>query len=246
MTYCTYNADMENAKGILVVDDDETIVRLVLELLEREGLFAEACHSASEALRMLHMRSYDLLVLDIMMPEMDGFELCREIRRTSLIPILFLTAKDAKTDKVTGLTLGADDYITKPFEPQEFIARIKAHLRRAEWSQKNTVNKTILTVQNLSLSPARHECHINDTLIALAPKEFELLRVLMEEPSAFHSVQELFERVWGETYDESGGNSVMVHIRRLRKKLASIDSTHTYITTVWGVGYKIQEKDNHP
>lgn len=232
---------MDTTKNILIVDDDRTIAQFVRELLRSEGLQGETCYNATDAILMLQARSYDLLILDIMMPGMDGLQLCREIRRTSRVPIIFLTAKDEKIDKILGLTLGADDYVTKPFEPQEFIARIKAHLRRTEWNQSIDSEETSLTAQNLTLYPMRHECRINNTPLTLAPKEFALLSILMEEPNVFHSVQELFERVWDETYDESGGNSVMVHIRRLRKKLASLDSTRIYITTVWGVGYKIQE-----
>lgn len=232
--------NMNKQPNILIVDDDFPIAQLVKELVQSEGFEAQICLSGHSALSAIKNTSFDLILCDIMMPEMDGFEFCREVRSVTKVPIIFVTAKGETVDKVSGLTLGADDYITKPFDNYELIARIKGHLRRVTWDKTDDNPNRILAVQNLILDPIQHECHINGRPLNLAPKEFKLLLALMTNPQTPHSVQELFENVWEAPYDESGGNSVMVHMRRLRKKLASLDNTREYITTVWGVGYKMQ------
>ena len=210
------------------------------DLLQNEGFHANVCTNANDALNALSEKSYDLVLCDVMMPEMDGFELCAKIRTISKVPIMFVTAKVDAVDKVSGLTVGADDYVTKPFENHELVARIKSHIRRYQWDREDADKTQTLTVQNITLNPAHHECSIEGQRIDLSPKEFALLFTLMEDPKTPHSIQELFESIWGQPYDKSGGNSVMVHIRRLRKKLAHADSTRNYIVTVWGVGYKMQ------
>lgn len=231
---------MNATPNILIVDDNTSIAHLIRELVEKEGFRAQICLNAADALNAVENTSFDVILCDIMMPEMDGFEFCREVRSISKVPIIFITAKNETIDKVSGLTLGADDYITKPFDNHELVARIKGQIRRVYWDSAPDTPSQTLTIQNLTLDPARHECRIDDAQLNLAPKEFKLLLTLMKSPQTPHSVQELFETVWEEPYDESGGNSVMVHIRRLRKKLASLDNTRDYITTVWGVGYKMQ------
>lgn len=230
---------MAEGQRILIVDDDQSILDLLLDILKQEGFEATACSCAHEALKALESTPYDLALLDVMMPDMDGFELCQAIRQTSKLPVMFLTARGESIDKVTGLTIGADDYITKPFETHELIARVKAHLRRDTWNGANNDNET-LTFGDLALHPKNHECFLKGIPLELTPKEFAILHLLMEEPSVPHSVREIFEIAWGESYYEAGGKSVMVHIRRLRKKIALTDSAQTYIATIWGVGYKLQ------
>ncbi len=232
---------MRKTANILIIDDDPTIARLIKELLKEEGLEGEICLHSSRAMEAITNSFFDLILCDVMMPEIDGFKLCQEIRSRSKVPIIFITAKRETTTKVSGLVLGADDYITKPFDNHELIARVKSQLRRISWDKEAPSASSPLRIQNLTLDPLHHECCIDKCPIKLAPKEFKLLLILMSDPQTPHSVKELFETVWKEAYDESGGNSVMVHMRRLRKKLANVDSSHNYITTVWGVGYKMQQ-----
>lgn len=231
---------METQENILVVDDDPSVATLVSEILIQEGFAAHICLSANEALKALEDAPFNLVILDIMMPEIDGFELCRLIRSKSKLPIIFLSAKQGSIDKVAGLTVGADDYITKPFEPYELIARVKAHLRRSSWAKKKDAGQT-LTCGELVLSLRSHECHIGSSPVELTPKEFEILRLLMEEPETPHPIKEIFETIWMEPCDDAGSKSTMVHIRRIRKKLAEANNAYaTCISTVWGVGYKMQ------
>lgn len=229
---------MNTGRNILIIDDDPYIANLLLEILNDEGFNGTVCTDAREAFKVFRAATYDLILLDVMMPYIDGYELCCQIRTLSNLPIVFLSAKDSCIDKVTGLTIGADDYITKPFEPYEVTARVKAQLRRTSWCQESP-NKS-LAFEDISLHPQRHECMLNNIPLELTPTEFDILQILMEEPDVPHSIQEIFETIWNEEYDESGGKTVMVHIRRLRKKLNDANSSHPYITTIWGVGYKMR------
>ncbi len=225
-------------QNILIVDDDQSIAYLLQEILHDEGYECSVCTDAYSALENFKANPYDLALLDIMMPELDGYELCRQLRTISNIPIIFITAKNSCTDKVSGLMIGADDYVTKPFEPYEVIARVKAHLRRVSWDQNN--NEEEILFENISLYPSKHTATLNDISLELTPTEFAILEILIKHPDTPHSVQEIFESVWREPYDEAGGKTTMVHMRRLRKKINDIDSSRPYIITIWGVGYKMQ------
>lgn len=222
---------------LLVTDDDPAIVGLVRATLESEGFEIVAATTGEEAVRLMQDNSFDLVILDIMMPEMDGLEACRQIRLTSEVPIIFLSAKDEEADKVVGFTLGGDDYVTKPFKPRELVARVKARLRR------NTTNRTSegeLAAAGITVDLHAHRASLHDQQLELTPKEFGTLSLLLRNAGRPVSTKELFEEVWREEYRSSDANTIMVHIRRLRKKLATLDSSQTFIETVFRVGYKIE------
>lgn len=229
---------MPETECILIVDDEKPIADLVAELLTAQGYATCACYSGAAALEEFENAAYDLVVLDIMMPGVDGFEVCRKLRAKSDVPIIFLSARGEESDQVIGLTLGADDYIMKPFRPRELVARVKARLRRSERKTAHAAPGT-LEAKGLFLDRTAHIARLHDVPLKLTPKEFDVLALLMERAGSPVSVAEIFETVWKERYDTAAGNSVMVHIRHLRKKLAAIDASEELIVTVWGVGYKI-------
>lgn len=185
--------------------------------------------------------SFDLVVLDIMMPGMDGYEVCRRIRQTSDVPVLFLSAKNEELDQVRGFAIGADDYVTKPFKARELVARIKARVRRDRRANAAAQPREILSSAGLELDVSAHEATLNGEPVSLTPTEFGLLVELMRAGDAPVSAQELYESVWHEVYNASSRNSVMVYIRHLRKKLEQIDSSRPFIDTVWGVGYRMRQ-----
>ena len=180
--------------------------------------------------------SFDLVVLDIMMLGMGGYEVCRRIRQTSDVPVLFLSAKNEELDQVRGFAIGADDYVTKPFKARELVARIKARVRRDRRANVAAQPREILSSAGLELDVSAHEATLNGEPVSLTPTEFGLLVELMRAGDAPVSAQELYESVWHEVYNASSRNSVMVYIRHLRKKFAQIDSSRPFIDTVWGVG----------
>lgn len=227
------------ATRILVVDDDQAIADLLRTLLEAEGMHVTTCLSGYAALDALDAEQFDLGILDIMMPGMDGFELCRHIRTQSEMPLLFLSAKDEETDKVIGFTLGADDYISKPFRSRELIARIRARLRRANAAPAQT--DSTLRMRGITLDAHSHEVSLHDQPLHLTPKEFALLHRLLKAQGNPVSAEELYEQIWQSPYDASAANTIMVHIRHLRKKLAEIDSSEQFIETAWGIGYQIKQ-----
>lgn len=233
---------MVESENILVVDDETSIADLVAELLRAEGYRTCTCYSGAEALEAFSREGFDLVILDIMMPGMDGFEVCRKLRAVSDVPIVFLSARGEESDQVIGLTLGADDYVSKPFRPRELVARVKARLRRAKQPVR-PAGHDVLEARDLVVDRTAHTARLHDAPLKLTPKEFDMLAFLMERVGSPVSVQELFEHVWKERYDTAAGNSVMVHIRHLRKKLADIDASQEFIVTVWGVGYKIDDAD---
>lgn len=231
-----YN-DRMSAYKILVVDDETTLLNTVRAYLEQEGYAVQTAVNGRSALQQFATFHPDLIVLDIMLPEVDGLEVLRQLRQQSDVYVIMLTAKSDETDKIIGLGLGADDYVTKPFSPRELVARIKAALRRVGGQGSP---KTELTTTQLRLDPSAHMAWKNERLLDLTPLEFELLHVLMRHHGRVLSREQLIEQVWG--YDYFGDDRVVdVHIGRLRKKLED-DPTHpSLIATVWGAGYRLED-----
>lgn len=231
------------ADKILVVDDEKEIVDLVSLYLKNEGYEVTALYSGSDALKSIQNESFDLAILDIMMPEIDGLILCRKIREHHQYPIIMLTAKWETMDKVTGLTLGADDYMTKPFLPLELVARVKAQLRRYKtYNQtQSQPNEEIIVYGGLLLNISTHECFLNEKPLSLTPTEFAILRILCQHKGSVVSAENLFHEIWGEEYYDKKNNTISVHIRHLREKLGDSFENPKYIKTVWGCGYKIEQ-----
>jgi DNA-binding response OmpR family regulator len=233
-------------KRILVADDEAEIRRLLRLYLEREGYAVDTASGGAEALDLFAARRHDLLILDLMMPGLDGFEVCRRVRAVSAVPVLMLSAKDAEADKVSGLTLGADDYVTKPFSRAELVARVKALLRRAEIGAKSAALiaddevPVTLSLHGISVDLARHAAIKDGAPLVLPLKEFDLLVFFMRHPGRVFTRDALFRAVWGESaVDEE--NTVTVHIRRLRTKIERNPSEPELIRTVRGIGYSFAE-----
>lgn len=227
--------------NILVVDDEPEIVDLVTVYLRGEGFRVFSCGMGTEALEIVGREKIDLAVLDVMLPDISGLSLCAEIRRMHQFPILMLTARSEDADKITGLTVGADDYMTKPFSPLELVARVKAQLRR--YTSYNGGEKErpgeMLNINGLTINRTTHQCWLYEEPLNLTPIEFDILWLLCANRGKVISAEELFETVWGEKYLDRN-NTVMVHIRRLREKLGEPGRNPRFIKTVWGVGYKIE------
>ncbi len=223
---------------ILVVDDERNIVELVRLYLEKEGFEAVCAYTGEEALAKFESENPDLIILDLMLPETDGWQVCREIRKTSQVPIIMLTAKSDTFDKVLGLELGADDYMTKPFEAKELLARVKAVLRRSESQTKPAGGEVCF--DKLSVNIDNYELYIDGEQVEAPPKEIELLHFLASNPNRVYTREQLLEEVWG--FDYFGDSrTVDVHIKRLREKLEGTDADWQ-LKTVWGVGYKFEVK----
>lgn len=228
--------------NILVVDDEKEIADLVELYLKNENYSVSKYYSPTEALSSIDYNKYDLAVLDVMMPEMDGFTLCKKIREKYNFPVIMLTAKVEEMDKITGLTLGADDYITKPFSPLEMVARVKAQLRRfTRYNEGIQQNNDIIEVSGLVMNRTTHQCTLNESSLFLTPLEFSILWLLCENRGQVISSERLFQEVWGEKYFTGSNNTVMVHIRHLREKMKEPAGNPRFIKTVWGVGYKIEK-----
>lgn len=226
--------------NILVVDNESEIADLVTVYLRGEGFTVFPCGTGTQALEVVNREHIDLAVLDIMLPDISGTTLCAEIRRTHQFPILMLTAKSEDTDKITGLTVGADDYMTKPFSPLELVARVKAQLRRyTSYNSGERREGEELNIHGLTINRSTHQCWLYDELLNLTPIEFDILWLLCANQGKVISAEELFETVWGEKYLDRN-NTVMVHIRRLREKLREPGRDPKFIKTVWGVGYKVE------
>lgn len=190
-----------------------------------------------EAIHAVQTHSIDLAILDIMMPKLNGYEVTRQIREQHQMPIIFLSAKNSDLDKISGLVMGADDYMTKPFNPMELIARVNAQLRRSmQLNQLATASKPVLEAGGLVIYPDQRTVSLYGEAIELTPKEFDILYLLASYPKKVYSAENIFQQVWGEAYYE-GGNTVMVHIRTLRKKLGEDKNRNKLIKTIWGVGY---------
>jgi DNA-binding response OmpR family regulator len=221
---------------VLVVDDEAHIVELARLYLTREGYEVEGVGDGSQALARFSQLKPDLVVLDIMLPGTDGLTICKEIRKLSQVPIIMLTARDEVTDKVVGLELGADDYLTKPFHPQELVARAKALLRRARVEPDQP---KLIRAGKLEVDLERHEIRHGQAKVQLRPKEFDLLALLARHPGRVFQRSELLDLVWG--YDFPGyTRTVDVHVQQLREKLAHAQITDPSIQTVWGVGYRLE------
>lgn len=227
---------------ILVVDDEHDIADLIEVYLQNENYTVFKFYSANEALACIETTALDLAILDIMMPEVNGFALCRKIREKYTFPVIMLTAKDEETNKITGLTLGADDYVTKPFRPLELIARVKAQLRRYQKynsAKEETETRTVLSYSGLEINTETYECLLNEKSISLTPTEFSILRILLENKGIVVSSEKLFHEIWQDEYYNKSNNTITVHIRHLREKIGGTADEAKYIKTVWGVGYKI-------
>lgn len=225
--------------NVLIVDDEMEILNLLRMYLEREGYNVDSASDGQEGLLLFTRKRYDLIILDVMMPKVDGIEVCKRLRNQTNAPIVMLTAKGDEIDKVLGLRIGADDYITKPFSMNEFVARINAHLRRyfvlsgGAWSPENSV----IAFRNLKIDLKSYVVHRGDNEIQLTAKEFELLKFFANNPNQVFTKAQIFKNVWDDTYIEDD-NTVMVYIRRLRKKIEENPDKPKFIQTVWGIGYK--------
>ena len=229
--------------NIMIVDDEVEILELIEAYLTGDVHKAFKFSNPLDALSS-QLENIDLAILDIMMPGMDGLTLCRKIRERHTFPIIMLTAKDQDYDKINGLSLGADDYMVKPFNPLELLARINAQLRRARIlsapSEADNANLDVLEIRGLRVDSQAHTCHLYGKEVVLTPTEFSILLLLCQNKGRVISSERIFEAVWGEKYFD-GNNTVMVHIQKLRRKLGDTKKRKDYIQTVWGVGYKIEE-----
>lgn len=219
--------------SILMVDDDEHICELIALYLERDGFAVDICHNGNDALNKLNANNYDAVLLDVMMPGIDGLEVLVELRKFSDVPVIMLSARGEPMDKIHGLDRGADDYITKPFEPQELLARLRAVLRRTKTAEE--VKRVELF--NLSVNLTDFTVMLNGQKIDMPPKEIELLYMLVKTPMRVFTRDELLKEIWTQGYS-GDSRTVDVHIKRIREKLG--DNQHWRLTTVWGVGYKIE------
>lgn len=231
------------AANILVVDDEQAIADLVELYLNNEDYNVFKFYNGRDALNCIEKEIIDLAILDVMLPDADGFSICQRIREKHTFPVIMLTAKEEEIDKITGLTLGADDYVTKPFRPLELVARVKAQLRRFTRynSAEPAQEERLIAFSGLILDRDSHECMLNEKPLSLTPTEFSLLWVLASNRGRVVSSEELFREVWGDKYFSNSNNTVMVHIRHLREKMHDSAEHPKYIKTVWGVGYKIEK-----
>src|SRR5689334_12189337 len=221
---------------VLVVEDDPNVADVVLRYLEREGFEAVGVADGNEALERAEREPPDIVVLDLMLPGLDGLEVCRRLRARAPVPVIMLTARGEEDDRITGFEVGADDYVSKPFSPRELTARVKAVLRRASAPSIPGVPSEPLVAGDLVVDPSAHEVRRDGELVSLTAREFDLLCFLARRPRQVHRREELLEQVWGYTYGDA--STVTVHIRRLREKLERDPSAPSHITTVWGVGYR--------
>lgn len=225
---------------ILVADDEKEIADLVALYLENEGYQVIKAYDGTQAMEIVESRQPDLAILDIMLPGAGGLDICRRIRESHTYPIIMLTAKGEETDKITGLTMGADDYMTKPFLPLELVARVKAQLRRYKRYNTGLQQEDLLEISGLTLNVKTHECFLNEKLLNLTPTEFSILRILCQRKGQVVSAEELFHLIWEDEYYTKNNNTITVHIRHLREKMGDSFEHPKYIKTVWGCGYKIE------
>jgi len=229
---------------ILVVDDEHEIADLIEVYLTNENYEVLKFYSPKDVLVCVEEAKPDLAILDVMMPDMNGFTLCQKIREKHTFPVIMLTAKDKETDKITGLTLGADDYITKPFRPLELVARVKAQLRWYKRYNSSVIEEKetdIISHSDLLLNIKTHECYLNEEPVVLTPTEFTILQIFFENAGNVISAEDMFHRIWKDGYYSKNNNTITVHIRHLREKLNDSLDHPKYIKTIWGVGYKIEK-----
>ena len=228
---------------VLIVEDDELIAELERDYLEAGGFEVELIFDGNEGLNRAMAGGWDALILDVMLPDIDGFTILKKIREKYHFPVIMLTAKTASMDKINGLTLGADDYIEKPFEPLELMARVKAQLRRFIRYNDGSgqSSEDTLEIAGLVLNRNTHQCLYGEEEVTLTPLEFSILWILTKNKGKVISSENLFEQVWKEKYFKNNNNTVMVHIRHLREKLGEVMGHKELIKTVWGVGYKVEE-----
>ena len=231
--------------SIIIVDDEKEITDLVDVILQNEGYATIKYYDSLEAKKEIETNNnIDLAILDVMMPGMDGFALCTKIREKHTYPIIMLTARVEDVDKITGLTIGADDYVTKPFNPLELLARVKAQLRRYKrYSASSKSSAEVFESNGMMINKQEHTVTLFDEVVNLTPTEFEILWLLCENAGSVVSSEKIFETVWKEDYLDSN-NTVMVHIRRIREKLNEPPKNPKIIKTVWGVGYKVEKRYN--
>lgn len=227
---------------ILVVDDEKEIADLLALYLENDGYCVQTFDNGADALKSIAENAPDLAILDVMLPDTDGFSVCRKIREKHFFPVIMLTAKVADDDKIMGLTIGADDYITKPFNPLEVVARVKTQLRRAQRynaSPLREAEKNEFDIRGLLINRDSHKCVLFGKELSLTPTEFSLLWYLCEHQGKVVTSEELFEAVWKEKFLDNN-NTVMAHIGRLREKMGEPARNPKFIKTIWGVGYEIE------
>jgi len=227
--------------NIMIVDDEREIADVIELYLRNDQYTIYKYFTGKDALTCLENVKIDLAILDVMLPDIDGFTILKKIREKYTFPVIMLTAKTEYMDKITGLTMGADDYIPKPFNPLELVARVKAQIRRC--TQYNDGSKSVgevIDFGGLVLNRDSHECVFNERELTLTPIEFNILWILCENRGKVISSEELFERVWEEKYYKNSNNTVMVHIRHLREKMSGSSGKCDFIKTVWGVGYKVE------
>lgn len=233
-----------NEHRILIVEDDPEINQLLTKYLEREGYRTDSSSDGLEAWEKFSMGDYQLVILDLMLPKMDGHEVLRRIREKGNVPVLILSAKSEEVDKIVGLGLGADDYLSKPFGIGELIARVKAQMRRYLYlNEPPTQDKAeaghLLTYGQLQLDLNTYQVQVGDEKKTVTAKEFEILKLFLKNPTRVFTKSQIFQAVWQEQDSHTDENTVMVHIRRLRTKIEQDASNPTYIQTVWGIGYKL-------
>ena len=225
---------------ILIVDDEREIADLIDLYLQNEGYATLKHYDAQSAFDCLEREVIDLAILDIMLPDIDGFAICSKIRESYTFPIIMLTAREDEVDKITGLTLGADDYVTKPFRPLELMARVKAQLRRyRKYNDEQEKDEGVIAIGALEINNKTHECLLNGKALKLTPTEFSLLWVLAANRGTVMSSDELSQEIWQDEYFEKGNSAITVHIRHIREKMGESFENPRYIKTVWGVGYKL-------
>ncbi|MFP3390821.1 response regulator transcription factor [Brevibacillus sp. SIMBA_040] len=227
------------ATRILIIEDETTIAQLERDYFELNGFLVDLCHTGDEGLQLALHGDYSLIIVDLQLPGMNGFDLCSQIRKTKEVPILIVSAKKEEIDKIRAFNLGADDYITKPFSPSELVARAKAHLTRYErlLGKKEPVQKSEISIRGLVIDKVAHRVYVRNQEVIFTTREFSLLEFLASHPNRVFSKNELFERIWG--MDSSGDiATVTVHVRKLREKIEIDPSNPQYIETVWGAGYR--------
>lgn len=230
--------------SILIIDDDRELSHLLAQCLGKEGYSVQVAEDGEQGIVFAERERFQLIILDVMLPKLSGFEVLQKIRQSSFVPIVMLTAKEHEADKVSGLRLGADDYLTKPFSIQELIARIESQIRRStRFNTTASDQEKVLTSGAFKLEPALHLITINEVSLDLTDFEYRLLHFFMKHQNQVFTKQQLYQQVWQETYLDSD-NTVMACISRLRLKIRQVDSTQQVIETVWGVGYRFKRKES--